>query len=297
MLSRPEHRPFHSANGGRLPNPRAEARVLSGEYGSISDLDVIYDLCELVDMRNNHPDPCCYGLWLGSQGELRGPDPSINGPTLESDGFVTLDELLFPPDFAIRQSLTEEKRYVLAITLASSFLQLHRTPWLGEWWDKSYVRFKKISSPGTNRLGVDVENPFIAKTYNAPNSASPQVSTIYDVSESLSHRNHENLLALAMILLEIRLSRHIEDALRKEYLGPGGLPNEATNLQLLQKWVWEQEGNLSFAFKDAISFCMRCFADPFTNLADDTCRSAIVNNVVVPLMDELFLWKYGPQFG
>jgi hypothetical protein len=103
-----------------------------------------------------------------------------------------------------------------------------------------------------------------------------------------------NLLALATLLLEVRFSQRIEDRRRSEDLGPDSKPNEATAIQTLKQWISQEKGNLSWAFRDAVSHCMKSFADPNADLQDPEFRQGVIDNVIVPLMNELHHWQEGP---
>lgn len=57
--------------------------------------------------------------------------------------------------------------------------------------------------------------------------------------------------------------------------------------------ILREKGNLSFAFRGAITHCMKCFADPDTNLKDAAFRQSVIDFVVVPLLDELHYLQEG----
>ncbi|KAK3342184.1 hypothetical protein B0T25DRAFT_574487 [Lasiosphaeria hispida] len=60
---------------------------------------------------------------------------------------------------------------------------------------------------------------------------------------SSTRDDNVNLLTLA----KIWSSHRIEDLRRSEDFGPHSLPNEATDLQTLKRWMVQERGNLSFA--------------------------------------------------
>lgn len=64
-------------------------------------------------------------------------------------------------------------------------------------------------------------------------------------------------------------------------------------MQTLKHWIRGQKGNLSFAFKDAVTYCMKEFANPDADLEDPVSRQNVVDNVVVPLLEELHHWQEG----
>ncbi|GAB1314679.1 hypothetical protein MFIFM68171_04889 [Madurella fahalii] len=146
------------------------------------------------------------------------------------------------------QHFTEEDCYILAITLAASFLQLYTTPWIGDRWSErifsSARRCPKITNVTSTR--IDVQHPFVTKTYRKVVGTTftitlPSGTTIYSAAAgafgSSTRDDSVNLLTLAKILMEIRSNHRIEDSRRSEDLGPHSLPNEATDLQMLKRWM------------------------------------------------------------
>jgi hypothetical protein len=248
-----------------------------------------------------------FSLDLTPQSVLRGTYPAARRPICPGNDLVTLEDILFSTH-KNWQPLTDQDRYMLAITVVASFLQLYKTPWFGDRWTERDIHFFEEPLTTTNQVTtvntirqskrIDIHHPFVTKTYKSAVNASsssttlPSAATIYSatdgrVEQPSAHDDSVNLLTLARILLEIRSSRRIEDLRQAEDLGPTALPNEATDLQTLKRWIQQEKGNLSFAFRDAIKYCMRCFADPDTDLKDLACRQSVIEGVVVPLLEEL----------
>ncbi len=210
---------------------------------------------------------------------------------------VTLEDILFSTNKTWQ--FTIEEQYVLAITLVASFLQLYKTPWVGDHWTGRDIHFFDTT---TNTIGkrVDINHPFVTKTYKGTVSTTPSTTafsssatTIYSTqggggaAQPALHDDSVNLLTLARILLEIRTGRRIEELRRSEDMGPQAVPNEATDLQTLKRWIQQENGNLSFAFRDAVLYCMKGFVDPFADFKDLAFRQNVIEGVVVPLMEEL----------
>ncbi len=242
---------------------------------------------------------------------LRGTYPAAQRPICPGNDLVTLEDILFsaPKPW---QPFTNEDRYALAITLVASFLQLYKTPWVGDRWTERDIHFFQAPpEAATNNLGttgtfppdkrVDISHPFVTKTYKSAVSTTsstatlPPAASIYSATNEQppTHDDSVNFLTLARILLEIRTSRRIEDQRRSEDMGPGALPNEATDLQTLKRWVQQEKGNLSFAFRDAIKYCMKCFADPDIDFKDLAFRQSVIEGVVAPLLEELHFLREG----
>lgn len=83
-------------------------------------------------------------------------DASVRRNPLETVSLKTL--------FA-QTALEKKDRLILGIKLASTLLQLHRTPWLKETWGKSDILFMKECS-GTQM--VLVQKPFLSKPFIPP---------------------------------------------------------------------------------------------------------------------------------
>lgn len=172
---------------------------------------------------------------------------------------------------------------------------------MGDRWNKAGIVF---SAPADDQCRIDVKHPFVTKTYAASGTETHLHSTIYSSAtatttttssiSSASHDDSANLLTLAKILLEIRLNDQVEHLRRSEDLGPGQVLNEAADVQTLRRWIKEEQGNLSFELNDAVRYCMKTFADPGTDLRNPSVRQDVVDNVVVPLLEELYVWREGP---
>ena len=254
-----------------------------------SSLNVVGDICSLFQQHRQG----FFGLYFDQQGVIRGISPNAKPSYQISRDWVTLEDLLISQQSSEWQPLTLEDQYMLAITLSSSFLQLHSTPWLAGKWSTKDVAFFRFNIEGQRRP-IDLQHPFVfqsfPKTYPNPMSITESMQT--NASSSLEE-DSRNLLILATILLEIRLNRSIKDVREREGFDATTISNEVADLALIKRWISLEKGNLSYAFTDAVSFCMRCFADPATNLNDMGFRESIVSNVVEPLMKELYHWQEG----
>ncbi|RYO79131.1 hypothetical protein DL762_008325 [Monosporascus cannonballus] len=256
----------------------------------LAKLEVIKDLCSVI---HKHQDSSCFGLCLDLQGMLRGIYPGTKQNPSAAGDLITLEELLMSPKCKQWGSLTDEDRYTLAVTIASSFLQLHKMPWLGERWSERDIVFFEMMD--NRKHVVDVRRPFVTQTYmKSPQNTSAPTATIYNTTPSTSHDASTNLLSLVRILLSIRFNNRIEELRQSSDTGPNAVRNEARDLQTLKRWVTQEKGNLSWAFKDAVSYCMRCFADPTADLEDPDFRHGVIDNVVAPLLEELTYLRDGP---
>ncbi|KAI1877379.1 hypothetical protein JX265_003387 [Neoarthrinium moseri] len=259
---------------------------------SLADLQIVEDLCQMLHTVAD--GKWGYELCLDLHGKLLKYHRTAEESIKPAGTQVSLHELLSSSAAPKRRYWSEEDRRILAVTLASSYLQLHQTPWIGELWSDNDIIFTEIQGKPDH---IDVRHPFITKTHytTAPEPES-QASTIYTVAQPTHDprlRDNINLLALAKLLLTIRLNSCIDDLLQEDDLGPAAKPNEATDIRILQRWMIEEQGNLSFQLKDAVSYCMKTFAVPGADLRSPDARQEVLENVVAPLVEELFVWQEG----
>ncbi|KAI0435872.1 hypothetical protein F4803DRAFT_544141 [Xylaria telfairii] len=50
--------------------------------------------------------------------------------------------------------------------------------------------------------------------------------------------------------------------------------------------MMEKRENISLAFHGVIAYCMKCFADPDTDLTELAFRQSVIESVLVPLLDK-----------
>ena len=82
---------------------------------------------------------------------MRGTYPAAQRPICPGNDLVTLEDILFSTHKA-RQPFTNEDRYALAITLVASFLQLYKTPWVGDRWTERDIHFFQAPQDPRSRL-------------------------------------------------------------------------------------------------------------------------------------------------
>ncbi|OCL09405.1 hypothetical protein AOQ84DRAFT_438997 [Glonium stellatum] len=229
-------------------------------YDIFSSLRDITDICTTI--RLAQPTVGCLGFCLDMDGKLRGTYPIKKQRSIPSSSITLEDILARPPTTGSRAvSLSQGNCYLLAVIIASSFLQLHTTPWIKSELSKEDIIFlAKRTIP------------------MSPNSDGAK------------------LLKLGVLLLEVFCRQTIEDRKQDENLNAEDGPSDVSDLGVLRRWIRDKqnEGSISLASKDAVSHCISCFADPRTDLKDPDFRKSMIDKVIVPLLDELYLWKGGP---
>lgn len=198
--------------------------------------------------------------------------PLEKPPTHDPRDVITLESILLrtPREQAIEHCvvLSRQERYNIALTLASSFLQLHSTPWLPPQWTKKDIQFIKLSD---NTISID--HPYISRE-SAP------------ISTSSSRYSDRAIHALGVVLLELCFGTALEDHhIRKSFLGPDGKPNPALDLVVAKEWCdMYAEGEAGAEFANAIAWCLR-YRTGSRNVqsTDKGWKEPLLSSVVLPL--------------
>lgn len=138
-------------------------------------------------------------------------------------------------------TLTRRQRYLIALTLASSHLQLQSTPWIGSQWSKRDIHFLRDSTK-PNKIRLD--QPYISRSFASALSPSHSPS---------DNTNDNSLSNLGIMLLELCFGTAIEDhEIRQKYPPIGHILDVAAALEWSSRAV--EEGGPEFA--DAILWCL-----------------------------------------
>lgn len=160
--------------------------------------------------------------------------PLGNHSATDIQDTVSLEQLLSKDS---KITLTRRERYLIALTLASSHLQLHATPWISSQWEKGDIFFLRSHDQ------ICFDKPYISRNF-APNP--PTDSSSHD--RSLSN--------LGIMLLELCFGTALEDhELRKKY------PSDSTSNPFLDmaaalEWSPRAVEEAGPEFADAILWCL-----------------------------------------
>ncbi|RMZ73220.1 Intracellular serine protease [Pyrenophora seminiperda CCB06] len=250
--------------------------------------EVVNDLC--ASIRQLGDQASTIGFSLDSNNKLRGAYPidatESYVPTTES---VSLENLLEHPPLVNgrRSKLSMKERYSLALTLASSVLYLNSTPWLASEWTARDILFHRTSN---TLRPIDTERPYLSPMIDEcskDGSGSPNTGT----------SNNNVLIALAVSLLELYFGTTVEKYRALEIeddVADQPANRDPLKLSLLAfTWMYNESGNLSAAFRNAVRHCIHGFAEHDASLQDAEFLQAAVENIVLPLQEEFhhFLGK------
>jgi len=248
------------------------------------NLQPIQDLCSAISTLQKPQRDVCFSLLANEiakqkYGVLLITPTKQLPPDTDTWSVSSLGAILQDPKFA------QQDRLKLAITLASSVLQLHETPWLEDNWGKENIFF--INRPGKTHY----DQPFVSQHFNTTTqNATPAVPN----QMSCIIRN-QTLYALGVALIELWYRKPI-DELYQDADGPQNTGNDILDLltefetaDRLAKALLSEAGA---RYSDAVRRCIRCdFDQRASSLEDAGFQKAVYQGVVAPLQadyDHLF---------
>ena len=136
-------------------------------------------------------------------------------------------------------------------------------------------------------IKVGVKHPYLTREHK-------QATQLVRRSDKLN--DSSKIAALGIMLLEICYGLPIEELLRPEDLGPQNEATEISYLRAVRRCLMgkESNGEFSFAFTEAISYCLQCFTNPGASLSNNEFSKTIKDHVLAPLEQEMNMLLFGP---
>jgi hypothetical protein len=170
---------------------------------------------------------------------------------------VTLQKLLQEA-----HSMTRRQRYYLALTLASSFLQLVSTPWLNAPLKNDKIVFLQDS---THPYSAVIEYPYVR----------------CEISQKAPAPTTEAISSLGIRLLELCFGSPLENNSYRKLLGPGdAFSAPILDYAAAMQWSKMVSGEAGPKFADAIDWCLRA-----KEYSDGSWRKDLWTKVVQPLVE------------
>ncbi|CAG8974902.1 hypothetical protein HYALB_00006686 [Hymenoscyphus albidus] len=195
------------------------------------DMIEINNLCDTIATYRTDSKQCC---------RLKGEEGSFALQPLGATDIgdtISLEEILRKES---KISLTRRQRYNIALTLASSHLQLSSTSWISSQWRKSDIFFIRRSS---NPDEIYLDKPYVTRNF-MPNL----LDTDHPQDHSLSN--------LGIMLLELCFGTALEDhQLRKKYPS-SSTPNMFSDKAAALEWSHRAVEEAGPEFADAILWCL-----------------------------------------
>ncbi|KAK7918486.1 hypothetical protein PG985_010360 [Apiospora marii] len=201
------------------------------------------------------------------------PDDS-NGPRKSE---VQLSQILCGE---VQPPLTRRQRYRLALTLASSFVQLKDSLWMQAAWGKECVYFARGESDDVLLL----DTPYITHNFDSSVPKSPEVGQKpgQDIVSGMTY--------LGIILLELCFGSAIEHHPSRSRFPPAGdeQTKSAFDLIAAMQWMTEVNEEAGENYTEAVEWCLLgCRTSP----SDGSWRRTMVEKVVVPLENAINTWR------
>lgn len=252
---------------------------------SIAKLQPIRDLCLAISQLREPQRNICFSLVdhkIAKQRHAVLIYPSQAPPSSTEQCSISSLRAVLREGEALKRS----KRMRFAVTLASSVLQLHDTPWLSKDWDTGKVFL--IKRPGAD--GYDA--PFISQDFKKGTT----VEHVVDMTSGLVR--NRTLFALGVVLIELCYQKSITE-LHKASDGRQNTGNSleefVTSLKTVDRLVDDLEDEAGRSYSDAVRRCILCDFDRSSkSLADPGFQKAVYEGVVAELRKN-FSWLPGRQ--
>jgi hypothetical protein len=277
----------HTGKGVRFAK-QAIPKAVQAALEPQPDLQPIQDLCSAIGTLQKPQRDVCFSLLANEiakqkYGVLITPMKQLP-PDRELWSVSSLRTVLEDPKF------TRRDRLKLAVTLASSVLQLHDTPWLEKDWGKDSIFF--VNRPGKTAY----DQPFVSQHFNYTTS-----SATADISHNLSMivRN-PTLFALGIALIELWYKKPMTE-FHEEADGPQNTGNALFDLMAqfntadrLSKALYDEAGD---TYSDAVRRCIRCdFDSRASSLENIQLQKAVYQGVVAQLQANYdYLFEHDPE--
>jgi uncharacterized protein YciU (UPF0263 family) len=185
--------------------------------------------------------------------------------------------------------LSWSKRLNLAVILASSVLQLHKTPWLDDHWSVDNIFFVA--------RGHDIvyQHPFISQRFNDIEAQSEK-QYIPPVLRMVI--KNKSLYALGILLIELKY----KICIRELHIPKDGPLSDDPVTAVLTEWntadrlvdrLYDEVGRF---YGDAVRRCIRCDFDHKSSSLDDVPFQKAVYQGVVALLVQNYDSLFAPEF-
>ncbi|RYP74982.1 hypothetical protein DL771_002630 [Monosporascus sp. 5C6A] len=241
------------------------------------NLQPIQDLCAAISTLRTPQRDVCLSLLANEYAKQKYGIliyPSKEPPTdTDAWSISTLRSVLEDSKFARRDRLR------LAVTLSSSVLQLHETPWLDENWGKDDILFIKRAEK------TAYHHPFVSQGIDRGGQRS---STITSPWMRRIIRN-QTLYALGVSLIELWYGKPMSQLHKPEDGPPGDSMTEFNTAHRLVDELYNEAGG---KYSDAVRRCIRCDFDSRANNLEDIAFQRAVYEGVVAQLKENFDFLY-----
>ncbi len=167
-------------------------------------------------------------------------------------------------------------RYRLSLVLASTILQLFKTPWLSERWRLDDIH-----------LVAQTDHPFTASDLYVTKCFPPRtLPSSVPQPQSRSWVQNELVFALGVALIELSFGQPLHACKTKEDVDDYGKDTIFTEFSIATRLVQEVGNREALKYTDAARRCIFFKFDASSNDLDDpTLQEQFYKSVVVPLQE------------
>ena len=180
--------------------------------------------------------------------------------------------------------LSRRDRLYIAVTLASSVLQLDGTRWLKRQWRSGDIIFPQIEDRVPANPKLDYAHPYVSWKVSPDNLNQ---SSIIDTTPTLTAHliRSEALFALGTTLVELCLGQTLSEMQNPEDIDPIEAVSSFKTASRLLDNVYSESGG---RYGDVVRRCLFC---PFdmrdASLDNEEFQEAVFDSIVTPLMQDL----------
>lgn len=266
-----------------IPDPSASITSPTGppvtRSSNLAASQPIQNLCAIIAKLQEPYQGSCIGT-LEDRFSLTQPTTFVPAPALTTQ--LSLDMILSSPQAIMGRNLYRLDVLRLAIVLTTSFLQLHKTPWICDAWKINDIYF--LEGPADGFL----EKPFVIRSCISADQSSSQPATDPDELATSTGIRNRPLFELGIMLIELCLKAPFE-VLRMRYK-PAGSSNSGagdSDFAIANRLVDEVYME-SLRYGDAVWRCIWCDFGPRqkTSLEDEGFLRAVYDGVVSVLEED-----------
>ncbi|OCL02071.1 hypothetical protein AOQ84DRAFT_424460 [Glonium stellatum] len=174
-----------------------------------------------------------------------------------------------------RRPFTRYDKLRISVILASSVLQLHKTPWVDEKWGKDDILF--IDRPSKPLF----DHPYVARQFFACKTSQTDQPCSSDGLNPCRVIRNKALFDLGVLLIELWYGQSLEKLRTPADLNTDGIPSLTADWCTADRIVDEILWDAGSRYSEAVRRCIRCdFDRRETNLEDGDFRQAVYDGVV-----------------
>lgn len=179
--------------------------------------------------------------------------------------------------------LSRRDRLYIAVTLASSVLQLDGTSWLKRFWSSGDIFFLPTGDPKLAKPRIDFAHPYVSWKVSPHDEHGGSIADVAQTPLNYQIRN-ESLLALGITLIELSLRQSISELRTPEDGRPTDtMTNFRTTSRLIDD-VYDESGD---QYGDVVQRCLHC---PFNlqnlrnyDLDNEEFEGLVFHDIFTPL--------------